>query len=92
MSVELSVPDDAPRVVPHEFVFPVSARFTSPRGVPCAVRLHVTDGHLSAIAADASEDGEGLLADWDPNDDPLADVRLPALESVAFVTETTDRP
>ncbi|WP_413449849.1 hypothetical protein AA0Y32_04090 [Georgenia phoenicis] len=87
--VELSVPDDAPLAVPHSFTFPVSARFTSARGVPCTVEVLVSGGRLAAVVVDV--EAWGRVAEWDPADgdpDPLADVTVPRLEEVTLVAES----
>ncbi|MBD8061176.1 hypothetical protein [Oceanitalea stevensii] len=89
--VELSVPEGAPLAVPHSFTFPVSARFTSARGVPCAARVLVSGGRLAAVVVDLDDDAWEVLAeDWDPaggDPDPLADVTLPRAQDVILVTE-----
>lgn len=89
--VELAVPDDVPLAVPHSFTFPVSARFTSARGVPCAARVLVSGGRLAAVVVDLDDDAWEVLAeDWDPaggDPDPLADVTLPRAQDVFLVTE-----
>ena len=93
--VELAVPDDVEPAVPHDFTFPVSARFTSERGVPCTVMLLVAGGRLATILVDVEGQAWGPLADdWDPrggDEDPLADVGLPDVGSVTFLTETSAR-
>ncbi|MCM3660154.1 hypothetical protein M3148_03970 [Georgenia satyanarayanai] len=89
--VELSVPENAPLAVPHSFTFPVSARFTSARAVPCAARVLVSGGRLAAVVVDLDEDAWEVLAeDWDAaggDPDPLADVTLPRAQDVILVTE-----
>ncbi len=90
--VELAVPDDVPLAVPHSFTFPVSARFVSARGVPCAAQVLVSGGRLAAVVVDVDDEAWELLAeDWDPADgdlDPLADVTLPRTQDVTLVTES----
>lgn len=89
--VTIAVPDDVPLAVPHTFTFPVSARFTTRRGVPCTVEVLVTGGRLSAVVVDVDgEAWEVLAEDWDPaggDPDPLADVTLPRVADVVLVTE-----
>lgn len=89
--VEIAVPDDVPLAVPHSFTFPVSARFLSARGVPCAVQVLVSGGRLAAVVVDVDDDAwEVLVEDWDPaggDPDPLADVTLPRVADVVLVTE-----
>lgn len=87
LSVEIVVPDDVSRVVPREFTFPVRAHFTSPSGVPCTVRLYITDGRLSAVGVDVSETWDPAAAGWDPIEDPLADASMPRLDQVTLVAE-----
>lgn len=92
----LAVLDDVPLAVPHTFTFPVSARFTSARGVPCTAQLLVEGGRLSALVVDVEpETWEAVGEDWDPqggDEDPLADVGVPRLAEVTFATESTARP
>ncbi|WP_324650933.1 hypothetical protein [Georgenia sp. H159] len=89
--VDLVVPDDVPLAVPHAFTFPVSARFVSARGVPCTARLIVADGRLSVLVVDVDDEAwEPVAADWDAqggDPDPLADITVPRVEDVTFVTE-----
>lgn len=93
--VNLLVADDGDLAVPHQFVFPVSARFTTARGVPCQVQLHVEGGRLTSVVLDvAAEEWERVAEDWEPGDgdaDPLAGVTWPAATDVTFVTETSGR-
>lgn len=94
--VGFSTPDDVPLAVPHTFTFPVSARFVSPRGVPCVVRLGVEGGRLGWLVIDVDDELWAPIADdWDAgggDPDPLADVAWPAVDDVALVAERSGRP
>ncbi|MEE6281168.1 hypothetical protein [Georgenia sunbinii] len=95
--LELAVPDDVPLAVPHTFTFPVSGRFLSSRGVPCAVQLLVDGGRLSAVVIDvASDEWDAIADDWDDaggDPDPLGDIDgWPAHQELRFVQETAGRP
>ncbi|PYG02025.1 hypothetical protein SAMN05216184_101490 [Georgenia satyanarayanai] len=90
--VELAVPQDVPLAVPRSFTFPVSARFSSARGVPCTVQILVSGGRLAAAVVDVDDEAWEVLAeDWDPADgdpDPLADVTFPRAQDVTLVAES----
>lgn len=68
------VPDELPRAVPHEQVFPVRAQFTGPNGAPLQIALHVFDGkidYLAVVAADAEtfDEVDDLIDAWpDPSE------------------------
>lgn len=96
-AVEITVPDDVPLAVPHEFAFPVSAHFRTRRGVPCEIRLLVVQGHLASLVMDVhSPEWDEIADEWDDaggDPDPLADIGdWPLLEELTFVTETAGRP
>ncbi|WP_152190504.1 hypothetical protein [Georgenia satyanarayanai] len=90
--VAIAVPDDVPLAVPHTFTFPVSARFTTPRGVPCTAEVLVSEGRLFAVVVDIDGKAWEVLAeDWDPaggDPDPLADATLPRVSDVVLVAES----
>lgn len=73
-TAQFTVPDDLPRAVPHEQVFPVRAQFTCPNGIQLQIVLQIDDGkieHLTVDAADpdSADDAYGLITGWpDPSD------------------------
>lgn len=73
-SVQFQVPDELPRAVPHDHVFPIRAHFTGANGIPLEIRLQVFDGKIDHLAVDAAEpesaeDIESLLDGWpDPSE------------------------
>lgn len=73
-SAQFQVPDELPRAVPHDQVFPIRAQFTGPHGLPLQILLQVFDGKIDHLAIDAvdpesAEDIESLLDGWpDPSE------------------------
>lgn len=68
-TLQFAVPDRAPRVVPHNHVYPVRARFEAFTGQPLEVLLQVYNGKLEHMAIDAPVDGypgsiEELVDRW----------------------------
>lgn len=69
-----TVPDDLPRAVPHDQVFPVRAHFTGPRGVQHQAFLQLSAGHLDHLAVEPSDqdiaelDGNPVTRWPDPSD------------------------
>lgn len=61
-AVEFRVPDELPRAVPHEQVFPVRAEFAAPNGVHLQVVLHVYDGRLDQLTVEKAEEDDGDAA------------------------------
>lgn len=89
--VYLSVPADAPRVVPHAQGWPVRAHFET-GGLPLQVELWIADGHLSGLSVmlrddDLAEEDERWATD-------ILDVleAWPTPEQVRLVIETAEGP
>ncbi|GAA2173522.1 hypothetical protein GCM10009784_08160 [Arthrobacter parietis] len=67
------VPEDLPRAVPHNQVFPVRAQFTGPDGTRLQLLLHIYDGELEILTVDAADPDhtgyvDGDLTGWpDPS-------------------------
>jgi hypothetical protein len=82
-TAQFRVPDEVPRAVPHNQVFPVGGRFTDPNGRPLQLLLQVFDGKIDHLAIDAV----------DPDDtDDLDDLinRWPDPSEVTFVLDGPD--
>ena len=63
------VPDEFPRAVPHNQVFPVRAQFTGPDGTLLQILLHIYDGELDMLTVDAADPDDsgyvdGILQSW----------------------------
>ncbi|NKX56826.1 hypothetical protein [Arthrobacter mobilis] len=88
-AIDFAVDQKVPRVVPHNFTFPVRARFAGPSGAPLEAVLDVEEGLLRslivAVAPDAEEsEGPGGA-------DPLEGLdSWPARGDVTYVIETAD--
>ena len=73
-TAQFMVPDELPRAVPHNQVFPVRARFAGPNGNPLQILLQVFDGKIDHLAVDAAdpehlEDVQDMLDGWpDPSE------------------------
>jgi hypothetical protein len=81
-SAYFKVPDDVPRAVPHQQVFPVVARFETETGLPLQVMLHIRDGKLEHLSIDTFGEAEEPL-------DEIPD-RWPNLGEVQFVIDGPD--
>ncbi|MFJ6279859.1 hypothetical protein [Arthrobacter subterraneus] len=67
--VHFRVPDDLPRAVPHEQVFPVRGQFTGPDGTPLRLFLQISDGKLDYLGVEPAnpEDADyfdDLIDEW----------------------------
>lgn len=82
-TAQFRVPDELPRAVPHNQVFPVRAMYTAPNGLPLQVLLQVFDGKIDHLAIDAA-DPENM----DSADDLLD--AWPDLSSVTYLLDRTD--
>jgi hypothetical protein len=74
-AVHFRVPDDLPRAVPHEQVFPVRGQFTGPDGKTLRLFLQVADGKLDYLSVEPADpedvdDFDDLIDDW-PDPDAL---------------------
>ncbi|GAB3554679.1 hypothetical protein GCM10027404_29300 [Arthrobacter tumbae] len=63
------IPDELPRAVPHNQVFPVRAQFTGPGGTLLQLLLHIYDGKLDMLTVDAADPDDsdyvdGVLQNW----------------------------
>lgn len=65
------VPDDLPRAVPHEQVFPVRGQFTGPDGTPLRLFLQISDGKLDYLGVEPEDADhfDDLIDEWpDPSE------------------------
>ena len=73
-TAQFKIPDDVPRAVPHNQIFPVTARYEAETGLPLKVMLQIYDGKLEHLAielvAETEEPVEHLLDGW-PNPDEV---------------------
>lgn len=73
-TVQFRIPDDVTRAVPHNQIFPVTARYEAETGVPLKVMLQIYDGKLEylaiALVTETEEPVENLLDRW-PNPDQV---------------------
>lgn len=78
-----NVPDDVPRAVPHNQVFPVTARFEAENGLPLQVMLQIRDGKLEQLGIDTVAEAA---------EEPVEDLpdRWPDLDEVQFVIDGPD--
>lgn len=73
-TAHFKVPDDLPRAVPHNQMFPVRAQFIGPAGATQQIVLQIFDGQLDHLAANEtapeSADSVGdFLLEWpDPSE------------------------
>ena len=89
--LEFAVDPDAPLAVPHDFTYPVRARFTAPSGVPLEVILRVSDGRLASVAVDVAEDTPELEAYT--GEDPFEGLQAwPEPGAVSYVADTPEGP
>jgi len=87
--LEFSVDPGAPLAVPHDFAYPVRARFTAPSGVPLEVLLRVSGGRLASVAVDVVE-GTAELEAY-AGEDPFEGLEAwPEPSAVSYVAETTE--
>ncbi|GAA3669430.1 hypothetical protein GCM10023081_04850 [Arthrobacter ginkgonis] len=87
--LEFAVDPDAPLAVPHDFTYPVRARFTAPSGVPLEVILRVSGGRLASLAVDVAEDTPELEAFI--GEDPFEGLEAwPEPGAVSYVVETAE--
>jgi hypothetical protein len=86
---EFTVDETLPRAVPHEFTFPVKARFTTPRGVPVEVALVISGGRLASLVMDVDLSDPRL--DEIDDGDPLQGItEWPSRDDVRYVEDTPD--
>lgn len=81
-TAQFRVPDELPRAVPHNQVFPVRALYTAPNGLPLQVLLQVFDGKIDHLAIDTV----------DPEYPDSVDDLLEAWPDLSAVTYVLDRP
>lgn len=81
-TAQFRVPDELPRAVPHNQVFPVRAMYTAPNGLRLQVLLQVFDGKIDHLAIDAA----------DPENMDSVDDFLDAWPDLSAVTYLLDRP
>ncbi|TLM87665.1 hypothetical protein [Pseudarthrobacter sp. NamE5] len=82
-TAQFRVPDELPRAVPHNQVFPVRALYTAPNGLPLQVLLQVFDGKIDHLAIDAVD------PEYPDSVDDLLDA-WPDLSAVIYVLERPD--
>lgn len=72
-TAQFKIPDDVPRAVPHNQIFPVTARYEAETGLPMKVMLQIYDGKLEYLAVEAvaetEEPVEDLLDGWPKPDE-----------------------
>ncbi|NKX54691.1 hypothetical protein [Arthrobacter mobilis] len=87
--VDFAVGQEVPRVVPHNFTFPVRARFTGPSGAPLQAELGIEGGLLRSLLVDVVLDVEE--PEGPDGADPLEGLASwPAPGDVTYVIETAD--
>ena len=87
--LELAVDPDVPLAVPHDFAYPVRARFTAPSGVPLEVILRVSGGRLAAVLVDVAEGTAELEAFT--GEDPFEGLEAwPESGGVSYVADTAE--
>lgn len=82
-TLTFQIPDDVPRVVPHDQTYPVHALFEAANGFSFRLRLQTVDGKLDFLAVEAADD------DYP---DPIYDLidRWPTPSAVRYVLEGPD--